>query len=230
MLVQPRHRFVARGVEDDAAAIEEQDAVGVAQRERGTLLRDDDGGAACERVLEERFRSVGIELRRRLVEEQQLGLERERRREADALQLAAGELRDATVREMRCADGRERGVRAREDRLRRGADVLEPEGDLRLDLREDDLILGILEDGRDRARELRRMRAARVAAGDLDAAAEVPAVEPRHEPAERADERRLARAGGAEHEHDLARVDPERDAVERRRRARIREGQLLDGR
>ena len=230
MLVQPRHRLVARCVEHDAAAVEEQDAVGVAQRERGTLLRDDHGCAARERVLEERLRALRIELRRRLVEEQQLGLERERRREADALQLAAGKLRDAAAGQVRGTDGRQRSLRARQDRLRRHADVLEPEGDLRLDLREDDLILRILEDGRDRARELRRMRVARVAAGDLDAAAEVPAVEPRHEPAERAHERRLAGAGGAEHEHDLARVDPERDAVERRCRARIGEGQPLDGR
>ena len=230
MLVEPCHGFVARCVEDDAAAVEEQDPVGVAERRGRALLRDDDGGAAPERVVEERLRPVGIELRRRLVEEQQLRPEGESGREADALKLAAGELRDAAAGEMRRADGRERGVRPREDLVRPGADVLEPERDLRLDLPEDDLILRILEDRRDGARERRRMRAARVAAGDLDAAAEGAAVEPRHEPAERAHERRLAGARRAEHEDDLAGVDPQRDVVERRRRSRIGEGQPLDGR
>ena len=82
MLVQPCHGFVARCVEDD-------------RRGRGTgpdrrvgapgraLLRDDDGGAAAECVVEERLRPVGIELGRRLVEEEQLG----RRARADARQM-----------------------------------------------------------------------------------------------------------------------------------------------
>ena len=74
------------------------------------------------------------------------------------------------------------------------------------------------------------MRAARVAAGDGDAAAEGAAVEPRHEPAERAHERRLAGARRTEHEDDLAGVDPERDVFERRQRLRIGKGQPLDGR
>ena len=69
MLVQPCHRFVARRVEEDAAAIEKQHPVCVPERRGRALLRDDDGGAAPERMLEERLRPVGIELRRRLVEE-----------------------------------------------------------------------------------------------------------------------------------------------------------------
>ena len=56
------------------------------------MLGEHDGRAeTLDRVEEERG-AVGIELRGRLVEQQQLRLQRERGREADALELAAGEL------------------------------------------------------------------------------------------------------------------------------------------
>src|SRR5579864_9346269 len=168
------------------------------ERARRALLGDDDGGVAAERELEERLRALGIELRGRLVEQEQLRLERERRREAHALQLAAGDLGDAASLEAADADRRERGVHTRQDRGRRRTDVLERERNLRGDAAEDHLVLRILKDGRDRSRELGRPRAACVAARHLDAALETAAVVPRHEPGERADERRLARAGGAE--------------------------------
>ncbi len=211
--------------------LEEDDAVGVAERARRALLGDDDARVAAERELEERLRPRGVELRGRLVEQQQLRLERERRGEADALQLAAGDLGHAprrrspampTAASARCTRG--------QDRLGRGADVLEPERDLGGDAPEDDLVLRILEDRRDRSGELGRPRAARVAAGDLDAALEAAAVEPRHEPGERAHERRLAGAGRAEQQHDLAALDLERDVAQRRRRLRVREREPLDAR
>ena len=100
----------------------------------------------------------------------------------------------------------------------------------RVDSPEDDLILRILEDRCDGSRELRRTRAARVAAGDLDAAFEAAAVEPRDEPGECAYERRLAGAGGAEEQHDFAALDLERDVAQRRRRFRIREREPFDAR
>ena len=53
----------------------------------------------------------------------------------------------------------------------------------------------------------------RVEAADLDPAGEAAAVEVRHEPGERAQERRLAAAGGAEQRDDLARVELERDVA-----------------
>ena len=61
---------------------------------------------------------AGIELRGRLVEQQQLRLERERRGEADALQLAAGDLGHAAIAEARDADRGERALHARQDRRR----------------------------------------------------------------------------------------------------------------
>ena len=108
------------------------------------------------------------------------------------------------------------------------AQVLEPERDLVRDDRHHDLVLGILEDRRDRPSELGRAGAARVQAGDDDPARERAAVEVRHEPGERAQQRRLAGARGPEQRDHLSRLELERDAVERRPAPRIRERQPAD--
>src|SRR4029453_13334691 len=86
----------------------------------------------------------------------------------------------------------------------RRADILEPEGDLVLDAAEDDLVLGILEEGGELACEIRRPKAPRVLAGDHDPALEAAAVEVRDEARERPQKQRLAGAGGAGHRDDLA--------------------------
>ena len=93
VLGEPRDRLVARCVEHDPAVVHEE--------RRGRRARADVPAAAprrrprtadCSTMLEERIGRVGIELRRRLVEQQQLRPQRERRRERDALQLAARQL------------------------------------------------------------------------------------------------------------------------------------------
>ena len=124
----------------------------------------------------------------------------------------------------------ERALDARPDLGRLGAEVLEPERDLVRDDRHHDLVLRVLEDRRDRARELGRAGRARVEAGDDDAAREAAAVEVRHEPGERPQQRRLAGAGGAEQRDDLAGLELERDAAQRRRRGRVGEREIDDGR
>ena len=143
---------------------------------------------------EERLGAVGVELGRRLVEQQELRLERERRGEADALQLPARELDRAPVARCDAPTSAERRGDLRPDLLRRDGDVLEPERDLVLDARHHDLVLGILEDRRDDPRELGGPVRPRVEAADLDPAREPAAVEVRHEPRERAQQRRLAAA------------------------------------
>jgi len=65
-------------------------------------------------------------------------------------------LDDRAIGEMRRADRGEGLVRAEEDLLRSGTDVLEPEGNLANDAREDDLLLWVLEDAGDRPCELGR--------------------------------------------------------------------------
>ena len=156
---------------------------------------------------------IGVELRGRLVEEQQRRLERERRGEADALQLPAGELDRLPAPEVERVDGVEGALDPRPDLRRRDAEVLEPERDLVRRDRHHDLVLRILEDRRHRPGELGRPGAARVEAGDHDPAREAAAVEVRHEAGERAEQGRLARPGGPEQRDDLAR---------RERRARRR--------
>ena len=125
-------------------------------------------------------------------------------------------------------DRLERLLGALPEALGLDAQVLEAEGDLVRDARHHDLVLRILEQRRHRAGELGRPRRARVPAVDGDAALEAPAVEVRHEPGERAQEARLARAGRAEQRDELARLDGERDVHERRQLARVRERDPLD--
>ena len=89
---EPRERLVARRVEHDAPAVHEEHAVDVRERPCGPLLRDEDRARQALDEVEERLGRLGIELRGRLVEQQQLRPQRERGRERDALQLAAREL------------------------------------------------------------------------------------------------------------------------------------------
>ena len=130
---------------------------------------------------------------------------------------------------MRGTDGVERLVNLCPDLRRRRAEVLEPERDLVRDPGHHDLVLRVLEDGRDRPDEVGRPGAARVEAADDDRPAEAAAVEVGHEPGERAQKRRLPAAGRAEHGDDLAVVDLDRDVLERGR-ARLRVGVRRAGR
>ena len=124
---EPGERLVARSVQQDPPALEEEHAVAGAEHAIGPLLRDDDGRARRARELDRLVGALGVELRGRLVEQQQLRPEREHRGEADALELAARELGHRPLGEMRGADRGERPSRTRADQLRRRADVLEPE-------------------------------------------------------------------------------------------------------
>ena len=119
---------------------------------------------------------------------------------------------------------------SRQDRLRRRADVFERKRNLGVDAPEDDLVLRVLEDRRDGSGELGGTRTARIAARHLNAPFEAAAVEPRHEPGERAHERGLAGTGGTEEQHDFAVLDLERDVAQRRQGFRIREREPFDTR
>ena len=90
------------------------------------------------------------------------------------------------------------------------------------------MVLGVLEEGSDRARELGGTHTARIHARHLDAAGETPAVEVRHEPGERAQERRLARARRAEQRDNLARVQLQRDIAKREAALGVGIRQLLE--
>ena len=112
----------------------------------------------------------GVELRGRLVEQDERRAGRERGAERDALQLAAGELGGRAVEQLGDAE-RERGLLdpARDGR-RREAGVLEREGELGAHRAEDDLRLGLLEERAGDRGEVGRPVLARVEPAD-DAAA-----------------------------------------------------------
>jgi len=146
------------------------------------------------------------------------------------LQLTAGELGHRALGEVRGAD-RGQGLRStRQDLRRRRAEVLEPERDLVVHAREDDLVLRVLEERRHRAGEVRRVHAARVQPGDLDRAGEAAAVEVRHEPGQRPQQGRLPAARGPKQRDHLARLELQRDAAQRLVLAGVGERELADGR
>ena len=209
--------------------VDEEHAVAALERQRGPLLREKDRRAELAGEVEELFGALRIELRGRLVEQEQRGLESEHRGEAHPLELPGGQRLGPALGQPLSSHLCERCVHARPDLAGRPADVLEAEGDLVRDPAEDDLVLGILEEGCNLACEVGRAEPPGVPAGDHDPAPEPPAVEVRNEPRQRAEERRLARAGRAEQRHDLARLDPERDVRERGLlRARVGEREPLD--
>ncbi len=228
---EPGNSLVAWSVEHDAPRVEEEDAIGSRQRARRPLLGDEHGARQARDQLEERVGSRGVELRRRLVEQEQLRPQREGRGERHALKLARGQLRDRALRQVLGADLRERLLDARPDLGRVDPGVLEPERDLVRDPAHHDLVLDVLEDGRDDPGKLGRTRLARVDPADDHTTAEDAAVEVRHQAGEGAEQRRLARARSAEHQHVLAVLELERDVVEHGGSFRlVREAQPLDGR
>ena len=122
--------------------LDEEDALAALERQGRPLLRDDDCGAALERQVEDSSAPCGSSCEVGS-SSSRAGLERERRRQADALQLPGRKGLDAARREVLRADGGERRMCPREDLGRRRAEVLEPERHLVLDPVEDDLVLRV---------------------------------------------------------------------------------------
>src|SRR5205085_3444641 len=135
-----------RCVEHETALFEEEHAVAGLEYALGALLGDDHGRAGGARELDRVRRAAGVELRGRLVEQEQARLEREHCGQADALELTAGELRDAPAGQLPSANRGESRRRPPGDLRRRRAQVLEAARNLRLDPGENDLVLGILEE------------------------------------------------------------------------------------
>ena len=115
VLGEPRQRIVARCVEDNPAAVHEEDAPDMGERPRRALLGHEHGARQVLDEVEERIRRLGVELRRRLVEQQQPRAQRERRGQRHALQLAAGELARHALGKMPRADQLERLLHALPD-------------------------------------------------------------------------------------------------------------------
>ena len=177
--------------------------------------RDDDGRAgAVDPVdqLHDPDRRLGVEVAGRLVAEQQRRVVDERARDRDALLLAARQLVGVVVQLGRQADQAQDVRHLAADRLAVLADHLERVRDVRVDraVRQQ---LEVLEDDADVAAQLRHLAAAHLGqrvAGDRDVA--LGRLELLHQ---QADAGRLAAAGRADDEDELAAADLQRDAVER---------------
>src|SRR2546426_7318716 len=98
VLFEPGPSVVDRAVERKTPVLEEQQTVGNFERQSRPLLGQQHSCAAVarepQRQLDQPFGGPWVELRSRLVEQQELRLERKGGREADPLQLAPGKLGD----------------------------------------------------------------------------------------------------------------------------------------
>src|SRR6476659_1801914 len=195
VLFEPGPSIVDRAVEGQASALEEEHAVGNFERQSRTLFGEQHRRAAVarqpQRQLDQPLGGLGVELRGGLVEQQELRLEREGRREADPLQLAARKLGHEPAGEVLGTHQAQSLEGAGLYLCWWSADVLQPEGDLVEHAGKDDLVLGVLEKRGDGSRQAGGPLATRVEAGDLDAAREAAAVEMRDEPGESAKQRGL---------------------------------------
>ena len=192
---------------DHAPVAQHGDRVG--QRERlGLVVGDEQGagaGGAQDRgdLTAQRLAQAGVERGERLVEQDHLGVGRERARERDPLALAAGELVRVGLRPA-----------GEPDQIERLADALAPCGAEahvggHVEVREQ---RALLEDHADPALLRLHPLAARGdrAAADPDRPG-VGALEAR----DHAQQRRLARAARPEQRHELAAADPQAGAVDR---------------
>ena len=121
--VQPHDRLRLRRIEHDAARVHEQDAIGALERPGGPLLRQQHRTVECPHRVEEPLRAVGVELRRRLVEQQQARPKRqggsERRRAAARRPTARAPTGRPALLHRRARAPPRRATRSRPDRCRR---------------------------------------------------------------------------------------------------------------
>src|SRR5205807_634929 len=78
---EPLERVFPAAVEQDPPVFEEEHAVAALERKRGALLDDDDRATELAGKVEQRRRGIGVDLRRGLVEQEQVRFEREDGRE-----------------------------------------------------------------------------------------------------------------------------------------------------
>ena len=157
----------------------------------------------------------GVELRGGLVEQQQLGAVDHRGGDRHALQLAAGQRVGAAAEQMRHAEGQRGLLHRSRHGGRRLAAMLERQLQLGAHAAHHHLALGFLEDRAAHRGQLARPVLAHVEPGHLELPARLAAVEVRHEPAERPQQRRLAGARHPGQHGEGPRLELERDVAER---------------
>ncbi|GIW20667.1 MAG: hypothetical protein KatS3mg065_0963 [Chloroflexota bacterium] len=174
------------------------------------VLDDDDGTSLVGQSAEDGDEAIGrgrVEVRQRLVEDEDVGLHHEDAGHGDELPLAPREGRRFAPDEV--LDGRPACHRAQAapDLGRREAKVLGAEGELRLDRRPDDLAGRVLEDGSDGPGDVAEPEFRRRTTPDAHRTVELARVGVGDEPVEGPDEGALAAARGSGDEGDRPRLD-----------------------
>ncbi len=145
----------------DPAAVDEDGTIGERRGALESVLGEHDGGAEIVVESHERGQHVvsalGVELRRRLVEHQRLRTGGQRAGDHAPLPFTAREGRRVAVAEVGDPERVEHLLDAPAHRLLREAEVLEHEGEVALDVVDDELRLRILRDETDDVGELARM-------------------------------------------------------------------------
>ena len=228
---QQRADLARRGAAQQPPVLQNGGAVGIAQRLFQTVLAQDD---RCAELAvdpaqhgEKIRRRDGVELARRLVEQQHARLHRHHGRQTQKLLLPAGQLRYILVKPVLNPKKRRHFGNAPADDRRFIAQRLQPEGKLVPDLVGHDLIFGILQHKADRARLLaaRDLLQRYAAEYNLPAARTVR----RKHALELPQQRRFAAAGRAAEHQKFSVRHRERDLPQRRGLlARIGKRQVAD--
>ena len=203
-------------VNQHAALLQEQHAIGYRQHVLETVLDDDDRyaelGIHALKHVEEILRGNGVKLRRRFVEHQHGRLHDHDGRQVQELFLTTRQVGGPAVEPS--ADAEEvRGFRdAAVHRLGVHADVFQTEGQLVPHRVGDDLVLGILHDETDARGRLDRTQRVRIVAEHANLPAGLALYGKLG--LERAQERRLARTRHAAERRERAFVQAERHAVQ----------------
>ena len=173
----PRQRLARRTVGGGAAGRPQRpQPIGVADDPFQPVFGEDDRQPEIRveagQRRQHRFGAGRVELAGRLVEGEDARLQRQRRRDRDALPLAAGKRRHRALAQRRDVEQIEHRVDSLPHRRRRHAELFHAEGDFVVHPGGDKLRFRILKDEADDPAERARPGAARVVAGDHDLAAD----------------------------------------------------------
>jgi hypothetical protein len=152
----------------------------------------------------------------RLVEHQHARVSRQHRADRDPLLLAAGDLMQGPLAQLRQAQQIERLLHALTHHLGRDCQLLHSVGELLLDGVGDKPSERVLSDDADYVGQLTRRVRGRVTAGNRHPAGEGTAGEMRHQPVDRAEQGRLADARAPDHETQLPLREVQRDLTQHR--------------
>ena len=208
----------AAGGRSKAPGVEHETAIGHATQPLDPVLGDQDADAGrgqLDEGVDERRGRLVVELGRGFVEQHDRRSHREDAGERGPLALAAREVPEGAIRQVRGARRREGEGHVGGDALRRPSEAFRPEGRVTGDGSHDALGLGVLEGERGSRGDRARLRRPGVEVAHDAPAAEAATVEVGDGPRQDAQERRLAGPRAALQEHQLTSHELHIDVRER---------------